>query len=97
MSRNHYSTSVSPPIAIPVREIAPWLVFALLLLLMIYFVGIEEGATSIFRTCMCTNSCTTAGICSAFPATDERGRDMELSSATSWLSPRWLALSPASA
>jgi len=39
----------SPPIAIPVREIAPWLVFALLLLLMIYFVGIEEGATSIFR------------------------------------------------
>ena len=40
---------VSPPIAIPVREIAPWLVFALLLLLMIYFVGIEEGATSIFR------------------------------------------------
>jgi hypothetical protein len=38
---------VSPPIAIPVREIAPWLVFALLL--MIYFVGIEEGATSIFR------------------------------------------------
>jgi putative cobalt transporter subunit CbtB len=40
---------VSPPIAIPAREIAPWLVFALLLLLMIYFVGIEEGATSIFR------------------------------------------------
>ncbi len=37
----------SPPIAIPVREIAPWLVFALLLLAMIYFVGIEEGATSI--------------------------------------------------
>ncbi len=40
---------VSPPIAIPVREIVPWLVFALLLLLMIYFVGIEEGAASIFR------------------------------------------------
>ena len=38
---------VSPPIAIPVREIAPWLVFGLLLLTMIYFVGIEEGATSI--------------------------------------------------
>ena len=38
---------VSPPIAISVREIAPWLVFALLLLTMIYFVGIEEGATSI--------------------------------------------------
>ena len=38
---------VSPPIAISVHEIAPWLVFALLLLAMIYFVGIEEGATSI--------------------------------------------------
>ena len=38
---------VSPPIAISDREIAPWLVFALLLLAMIYFVGIEEGATSI--------------------------------------------------
>lgn len=38
---------VSPPIAIPVREIVPWLVFALLLLAMIYFVGVEEGATSI--------------------------------------------------
>ena len=39
---------VSPPIAIPVREILPWLVFAVLLMMMIYFVGVEEGATSIF-------------------------------------------------
>ena len=39
---------VSPPIAIPVREIVPWLIFALLLLAMIYFVGIEEGAAAIF-------------------------------------------------
>jgi hypothetical protein len=39
--------SVSPPIAIPVREFFPWLLFAVLLLLMIYFVGTEEGATSI--------------------------------------------------
>jgi cobalt transporter subunit CbtB len=38
---------VSPPIAIPIREILPWLVFAILMLLLIYFVGIEEGATSI--------------------------------------------------
>jgi hypothetical protein len=37
---------VSPPIAIPVREFFPWLLFAVLLLLMIYFVGAEEGATS---------------------------------------------------
>jgi hypothetical protein len=39
---------VSPPIAIPVREILPWLIFAVLFLMMIYFVGVEEGATSIF-------------------------------------------------
>jgi hypothetical protein len=39
---------VSPLIAIPVREILPWLIFAVLLLMMIYFVGVEEGATSIF-------------------------------------------------
>lgn len=38
----------SPPIAIPVREILPWLVFGLLMLTLIYFVGVEEGATSIF-------------------------------------------------
>ena len=38
---------VSPPIAIPIREILPWSIFAILLLTMIYFVGAEEGATSI--------------------------------------------------
>ena len=32
----------------PVGEILPWLIFAGLLLMMIYFVGVEEGATSIF-------------------------------------------------
>jgi Probable cobalt transporter subunit (CbtB) len=41
------TTPVSSPIAIPVRELFPWLLFAVLLLLMIYFVGAEEGATSI--------------------------------------------------
>jgi len=39
----------SPPIAIPVRELLPWLVFGgLLMLLGLYFVGAEQGATSIF-------------------------------------------------
>jgi hypothetical protein len=38
---------VSRPIAIPVREVVPWLIFAVLLLTMIYFVGLEQGATSI--------------------------------------------------
>jgi Probable cobalt transporter subunit (CbtB) len=36
------------PIAIPVREVLPWAILGgLLLLLAIYFVGAEEGATSI--------------------------------------------------
>jgi hypothetical protein len=40
----------APPLppAIPVREILPWAIFAgLLLVLAIYFVGAEEGATSL--------------------------------------------------
>lgn len=32
---------------IPVREILPWLVFGAVSLLAIYFVGVEEGATSL--------------------------------------------------
>lgn len=36
------------PVAIPVVELLPWLIFALVLLLAIYFVGVEEGATAIF-------------------------------------------------
>jgi hypothetical protein len=36
------------PVAIPLRELLPWAVFALLLaVLAIYFVGAEQGATSI--------------------------------------------------
>jgi Probable cobalt transporter subunit (CbtB) len=32
---------------IPLRELMPWLIFAAVLLLAIYFVGVEEGATAI--------------------------------------------------
>jgi len=40
--------SVATPI--PLREILPWAVFAgLLFLLLMYFVGIEQGAVSIFN------------------------------------------------
>ncbi|MEW6436928.1 MAG: CbtB-domain containing protein [Pseudomonadota bacterium] len=39
-------TAVAP---IPVREILPWLVFGALMLLAVYFVGAEEGATSIVK------------------------------------------------
>lgn len=36
------------PVSIPLREIAPWAIFAgLMLILAIYFVGAEEGAISI--------------------------------------------------
>lgn len=43
-------SDLAQPIAIPVREILPWAVFGgLLLLLALYFVGAEEGATSLIR------------------------------------------------
>ncbi|WP_390624154.1 CbtB domain-containing protein [Fodinicola feengrottensis] len=36
------------PIRIPVREILPWAIFiALLAVVLLYFVGAEEGATSL--------------------------------------------------
>lgn len=36
------------PAAIPLREIVPWAVFGgLILMLALYFVGVEEGATSL--------------------------------------------------
>ena len=37
------------PAAIPVRELAPWVIFGgLVLLIGLYFVGSEQGATSVF-------------------------------------------------
>ena len=36
------------PVAIPVREVLPWLLFGLLMVLALYFVGAEQGATSVF-------------------------------------------------
>ena len=35
------------PTASPLRELAPWILFGLLFLFMLYFVGAEEGATSL--------------------------------------------------
>ena len=38
------------PVAIPLGEILPWAIFAgLLLLIGIYFVGFEQGGTSLFN------------------------------------------------
>jgi hypothetical protein len=51
----HALTAASPvraaaPGAIPVSEIAPWAIFGgLLALLALYFVGTEQGATSLFN------------------------------------------------
>ena len=39
---------VTTPVPIPARELLPWLIFAGVLFLAVYFVGVEEGATSIF-------------------------------------------------
>jgi Probable cobalt transporter subunit (CbtB) len=40
----------SQPVSIPLKEIVPWAIFAgLIALLAIYFVGAEQGATSIFQ------------------------------------------------
>ncbi len=45
------STTFAPALpvpVIPIRELLPWVIFAgLILLLAIYFVGAEEGATSL--------------------------------------------------
>ncbi|MGH7059634.1 MAG: CbtB domain-containing protein [Stellaceae bacterium] len=46
------TTSFVPvrPTAIPIRAVLPWLILGgLLLLLALYFVGAEEGATSLIR------------------------------------------------
>jgi hypothetical protein len=41
-------TPSARPVAIPVREVLPWAIFGgLLLMLAIYFVGAEQGATSL--------------------------------------------------
>jgi hypothetical protein len=40
--------STAPPLAIPIREALPWVIFAgLVFVLAVYFVGAEEGATSL--------------------------------------------------
>jgi hypothetical protein len=41
---------VRAPVAIPLREILPWAILGgLLMLLAIYFIGAEQGATSLFK------------------------------------------------
>ena len=50
MTASTFAPTASRPAAIPVRELLPWVIFAgLLCLLGVYFVGAEEGATSIIK------------------------------------------------
>jgi hypothetical protein len=43
------SVALPRPVAIPVRDVVPWAVFgSLLMFMMLYFVGAEQGVTSIF-------------------------------------------------
>lgn len=42
-------TATAQPIAIPLDEVMPWAIFAgLMLMLMVYFVGTEQGAMALF-------------------------------------------------
>jgi hypothetical protein len=47
MSDTTFAPDAAAPI--PVRDVLPWAIFGALLLLAIYFIGAEEGATSIIH------------------------------------------------
>ena len=60
-----------PVTAIPLREWLPWAIFAgLILLLAIYFVGTEQGATSLISGTYVHEFVHDGATFSAFPATD---------------------------
>ena len=47
-SLSSLSNSTPAPIALPVRALVPWAVFTVILsLILLYFVGAEQGATSL--------------------------------------------------
>lgn len=48
LSSNSHSGSIVAPVAIPVSALVPWAIFTIVLsLLLLYFVGAEQGATSL--------------------------------------------------
>jgi hypothetical protein len=50
MTASTFAPTAARPAAIPIRELLPWVIFAgLICLLGVYFVGAEEGATSIIK------------------------------------------------
>lgn len=45
------AVSPAPSIAIPVREIVPWALFALAIsFVLVYFIGFEQGALALFSS-----------------------------------------------
>ena len=57
MTTSTLAPTAARPVAIPIRELLPWVIFAgLLCLIGVYFVGAEQGATAIF-----TGQCTPHG------------------------------------
>lgn len=51
MSSISRTAPLSPPVVLPLGEVLLWAVFAgLLLMLAVYFVGAEEGATALFNS-----------------------------------------------
>jgi Probable cobalt transporter subunit (CbtB) len=50
MTASTFAPTAARPTAIPIREVLPWVIFGgLICLLGVYFVGAEEGATSIIK------------------------------------------------
>jgi hypothetical protein len=66
MSYNSFAPDFAPA-PIPVGEVLPWVLLGALLLLVLYFVGAEEGATSIIPGTMDVT-------CSGSPAIEEECR-----------------------
>ena len=65
------------PPAISLREIWPYALLAIALLVQLYFVGADQGATSLVRATTSTSGSTMAVTSSASPATERpRGTDM---------------------
>lgn len=50
LMQTNTSSAASPvPVAIPLKDVLPWAVFGgLMMMIAIYFVGVEEGALSVF-------------------------------------------------
>ena len=50
MTTSTLAPTATRPVAIPICELLPWVIFAgLICLLGVYFVGAEQGATAIFK------------------------------------------------